>query len=160
VGVQRASAKNRRGVPLWGIGVGGSAVKMSLCLTGDVAHRVSCRQERRVDAGSGARSIARGRRGAAGGVGRRRGGSQQRTLTGFPSRPSLPSMTWTNDEELQLSIRRGIREGFDLVRGTRGSLSEDQERVIADAVVKHLEKGDWRSERGPPSEGHGGTMPK
>jgi hypothetical protein len=69
-------------------------------------------------------------------------------------------MTWTNDEELQLSIRRGIREGFDLVRGTRGSLSEDQERVIADAVVKHLEKGDWRSERGPPSEGHGGTMPK
>jgi hypothetical protein len=47
-------------------------------------------------------------------------------------------MTWTSDEELQLSIRMGIREGFDLVRGTRRSLTEDQERVIADAVVKHL----------------------
>jgi hypothetical protein len=64
----------------------------------------------------------------------------------------------TNDEELKLSIRSGIREGFDLVRGTRGSLSEDQERVIADAVVKHLERGDWRIERGPPSRGASGLM--
>jgi hypothetical protein len=62
-------------------------------------------------------------------------------------------MTWTHDEELQLSIRMGIREGFDLVRGTRRSLTEDQERVIADAVVKHLERADWRVERGPPATG-------
>jgi hypothetical protein len=54
----------------------------------------------------------------------------------------------------------GIREGYDLIRGTRGSLSEDQERVIADAVLKHLEKVDWRVGRGQPSEGHGGNMPK
>ena len=67
-------------------------------------------------------------------------------------------MTWRNDEELQLSIRRGVREGFDLVRGTRRSLTEDQERVIADAVVKHLERGDWRVERGPPNEGASGLM--
>jgi hypothetical protein len=70
-------------------------------------------------------------------------------LTGVPIGSSLDGMTWTSDEELQQSIRMGIREGFDLARGTRGSLSEDQERVIADAVVKHLEKGDWRIERGP-----------
>jgi hypothetical protein len=37
-----------------------------------------------------------------------------------------------------------------------GSLTEDQERVIADAVVKYLEKGDWRIERGPPAEGASG----
>jgi hypothetical protein len=49
-------------------------------------------------------------------------------------------MTWRNDEELLLSIRRGIREGWDLVRGTRGSLTDDQERVIADAVVRQLER--------------------
>jgi hypothetical protein len=77
-------------------------------------------------------------------------------LTMFLLRPSLAGMTWANDEELRLSIRMGIREGFDLVRGTRGSLSEDQERVIADAVVKHFEKGNWRIERGPPSEGRVG----
>jgi hypothetical protein len=65
-------------------------------------------------------------------------------------------MTWTHDEELQLSIRMGIREGFDLVRGTRRSLTEDQERVIADAVVKHLERADWRVERGTPGEGRVG----
>ena len=80
------------------------------------------------------------------------------TLTEFPFRSSLPGMTWAHDEELQLTIRRGVREGFDLVRGTRGSLTEDQERVIADAVVKHFERGDWRVERGPPSEGASGLM--
>jgi hypothetical protein len=65
-------------------------------------------------------------------------------------------MTWASDEELQLSIRRGVREGFDRVRGTRGSLTEDQERVIADAVMKHLEQGNWRVERGTPAEGASG----
>jgi hypothetical protein len=65
-------------------------------------------------------------------------------------------MTWANDEELQLSIRMGIREGFDLIRGTRRSLTEDQQRIVADAVVKHLEKGDWRVGRGRPSEGRAG----
>jgi hypothetical protein len=78
-------------------------------------------------------------------------------LTGVPIGSSLDGMTWTSDEELQLSIRMGIREGFDLVRGTRRSLTEDQERVIADAVVKHLEKGDWHIERGaPPDDRHRG----
>jgi hypothetical protein len=67
-------------------------------------------------------------------------------------------MTWANDEELQLCIRRGLREGFDLIRGTRRSLTEDQERVIADAIVKHLEKSNWRVEHGPPSEGASGLM--
>jgi hypothetical protein len=55
-------------------------------------------------------------------------------------------MSWANDEALRLIIRMGIREGFDLIRGTRGSLSEDQERVIAEAVMKHLEKANWRIE--------------
>jgi hypothetical protein len=67
-------------------------------------------------------------------------------------------MTWANDEELRLSLRVGIREGFDLIRGTRRSLTEDQERVIADAIVKHLEKSNWRVEHGPPGEGASGSM--
>ena len=45
---------------------------------------------------------------------------------------------------------------FDLIRGTRRSLTEDQERVIAEAVVKHLEMGNWRVERAPPREGASG----
>jgi hypothetical protein len=69
-------------------------------------------------------------------------------------------MSWTNDEELRLSLRRGLREGYDLIRGTRRSLSEDQERVIADAIVKHLEQGNWRVERGTPSEAASGLMGK
>jgi hypothetical protein len=73
-------------------------------------------------------------------------------LTGVPIGSSLDGMTWTSDEELQQSIRSGIREGFDLIRGTRRSLTEDQERVVADAVVKHLERGDWRIERGAPPD--------
>jgi hypothetical protein len=67
-------------------------------------------------------------------------------------------MTWANDEEFQLCIRRGVREGFDLVRGTRRSLTEDQERIIADAIMKHLEQGNWRVEGGPPNEGASGLM--
>jgi hypothetical protein len=62
-------------------------------------------------------------------------------------------MTWATDEELQLCLRRGLREGYDLIRGTRRSLTEDQERIIADAIVKHLEQGNWRVERGPPARG-------
>jgi hypothetical protein len=71
-------------------------------------------------------------------------------LTEFLFRSPLAGMTWANDEELQLSIRMGIREGFDLIRGTRRSLTEDQERIVADAVVKHLEKSDWRVGPRPP----------
>jgi hypothetical protein len=69
---------------------------------------------------------------------------------------SLGGMTWANDEALQVCLRRGIREGYDLIRGTRRSLTEDQERIIADAIMKHLEQGNWSVERGPPSEGASG----
>jgi hypothetical protein len=44
------------------------------------------------------------------------------------------------------------REGFNLVRGRRRPFTEDQERVIADAVVAYLEKNNWRIEQGPPIE--------
>jgi hypothetical protein len=73
-----------------------------------------------------------------------------------PFYSSLGGMTWANDEELRLILRRGLREGYDLIRGTRRSLTEDQERIIADAVVRHLEQGNWRVERGPPAEGASG----
>jgi hypothetical protein len=51
-----------------------------------------------------------------------------------------------------------IREGVDLIPDTRRSLTEDQERVIAEAIVKHLEKGNWRIEPGSTERGARGSM--
>jgi hypothetical protein len=75
-----------------------------------------------------------------------------------PFYSSLGGMTWANDEELLLILRSGLREGYDLIRGTRRSLTEDQERIIADAIVRHLEQGNWRVERGTPATGASGLM--
>jgi hypothetical protein len=74
----------------------------------------------------------------------------------IPFCSSLAGMSWTSGEELRLSIRMGIREGFNLIRGRRRPFTEDQERVIADAVVAYLEKNNWRIEQGPPSESASG----
>jgi hypothetical protein len=65
-------------------------------------------------------------------------------------------MTWANDEELRLILRTEIREGVDLIRDTRRT--EDQERVIAEAIVEHLEKGNWRIEPGSTERGAGESM--
>jgi hypothetical protein len=67
-------------------------------------------------------------------------------------------MTWANDGELGLILRMEIREGVDLIPDTRRSLTEDQERVIAEAIVKHLEKGNWRIEPGSTERGARGSM--
>jgi hypothetical protein len=55
----------------------------------------------------------------------------------------------------------GLRKGLSLIRGMRRSLTEDDQHKVADAIVEHLQRHNWKIERGEPLEGHGHTlMPK
>jgi hypothetical protein len=56
---------------------------------------------------------------------------------------------------LRLSVLMGLRKGLSLVRAMRRSLTEDQQRVVAGAIVEHLEQSNWKIEHGPVREGHG-----
>jgi hypothetical protein len=68
---------------------------------------------------------------------------------------------WTEADELRLSVGMGLRQGLRLIRGMRRSLTEDEQRKIAGAIVEHLEAHNWKIEQGPPREGHGQyLMPK
>ena len=49
----------------------------------------------------------------------------------------------------------GLRYGLFLCRGMRRSLTEDEQHKVAAAIVEHLERRNWKIERGPPLEGYG-----
>jgi hypothetical protein len=62
---------------------------------------------------------------------------------------------WGKADELRLTVVMGLRRGLKLCRGMRRSLTEEQQQVVAGAIVEHLEKSNWRIEQGPALEGHG-----
>jgi len=52
-------------------------------------------------------------------------------------------------------------ERFYVFSGLGRSLTEDDQRKIAGAIVEHLEQSNWKIEHGPAREGHGpGLMGK
>jgi hypothetical protein len=76
-------------------------------------------------------------------------------LTSFSVCSFVFGMTWTRADDLRLSVVMGLRAGLKSVRGMRRSLTEDEQRKIADAIIAHLESTNWKIELGPPLEGHG-----
>jgi hypothetical protein len=75
-------------------------------------------------------------------------------LTSFPVRSYAAGM-WTTADDLRLSVLMGLRRGLKLRRGMRRALTEDEQHVVAGAVVEHLETHNWKIEQGPVREGHG-----
>ena len=68
---------------------------------------------------------------------------------------------WSKADDLRLSVVMGLRKGLSLIRGMRRSLTEDEQRKIAGAIVEHLESHNWKIEQGPTRDGHGpNLMPK
>ena len=68
---------------------------------------------------------------------------------------------WTKADSLRLTVLMGLRKGLSLVRGMRRSLTDDEQHKVADAIVGHLERSNWRIEQRPVREGHGPhLMPK
>jgi hypothetical protein len=59
---------------------------------------------------------------------------------------------------MRLSVLMGLRKGLSLIRGMRRTLTEDQQRVVAGAIVEHLESRNWKIEQGSVREGHSGLM--
>jgi hypothetical protein len=68
---------------------------------------------------------------------------------------SYAGTMWGKADELRLSVVMGLRKGLSLIRGLRRSLTEDEQRRIAGAIVDHLEQSNWKIEQGPAREGHG-----
>jgi hypothetical protein len=61
---------------------------------------------------------------------------------------------WSIADELRLSIVMGLRRGLRRVRGLRNVLNEDQQHIVAEAIVEHLRLSNWDIRPGSPPEGH------
>jgi hypothetical protein len=59
---------------------------------------------------------------------------------------------WTEQDSLRLSIVIGLRKGLSLCRGMRKTLTEEQQKTVADEIIKHLELSNWKIAQGPPLE--------
>jgi hypothetical protein len=62
---------------------------------------------------------------------------------------------WSKADELRLSVVMGLRQGLRLIRGMHRALTEEEQHKIAGKIVEHLERKNWKIEKGPPREGHG-----
>jgi hypothetical protein len=62
---------------------------------------------------------------------------------------------WSKADALSLSVVMGLRQGLRLIRGMRRELTEEEQHKIAEKIVEHLERSNWKIEQGPPAEGHG-----
>jgi hypothetical protein len=65
----------------------------------------------------------------------------------------LSTLMWTKTEHLIFSVRFGLRKGLRLVRGMR-ALTDDEQIMIAQPIVKDLQLNNWKFEEGPPAEGY------
>jgi hypothetical protein len=45
----------------------------------------------------------------------------------------------------------GTREGLSLIRGMKRSLTEEQQKYVAETIVHELETTNWKIEQGAPS---------
>jgi len=66
-------------------------------------------------------------------------------------------MTWTEKDNLRLSVVMGLRKGLSLIRGMRGRLTHDQQKLVADEIIKHLEQSNWTITKGPPLDDDGAS---
>jgi hypothetical protein len=55
-------------------------------------------------------------------------------------------------QSLQLSVVMGLRKGLTRIRGMRHALSEEDQRKIAEEIIKGLEQSNWKITQGPPLE--------
>lgn len=65
---------------------------------------------------------------------------------------------WTKTQELAFDIMMGLRTGLRLVRGMRRSMTEEEQQRISGAIAEHLDRCNWKIERGPPSQGGGAHL--
>jgi hypothetical protein len=57
---------------------------------------------------------------------------------------------WTEQDSLRLSVVMGLRKGLSLCRGMRRTLTEDEQRKIAEEIIKHLDESNWKITLRPP----------
>ncbi|WP_421724774.1 hypothetical protein [Bauldia sp.] len=63
------------------------------------------------------------------------------------------------DDPLAFNVFLGLNKGLKRIRrDVRRDLSEEQRKRIAEAIVDHLRRSNWRFERGPPAVGAGAIL--
>jgi hypothetical protein len=65
---------------------------------------------------------------------------------------------WSKSEELRFSVMLGLRKGLKLIRGARRTFTEDEQRIIAQAIVEDLEGSNWKIESGAPARANGSEL--
>jgi hypothetical protein len=48
-------------------------------------------------------------------------------------------------------VKIGLRRALSLIQGMKKSLTEDQQRCVAETIVHELESYNWKIEQGPPA---------
>ena len=61
--------------------------------------------------------------------------------------------TWTEQQTLQLTVVMGLAKGLTRIRGMRRALTEEDQKKIAEAIIKELQTSHWKITRGPPLGG-------
>ena len=56
-------------------------------------------------------------------------------------------------QSLQLSVVMGLRKGLARIRGMKRSLTEEDQRKIAEEIIKELETSYWKIALGPSLKG-------
>jgi hypothetical protein len=56
--------------------------------------------------------------------------------------------TPTERKDFVFMVRMGLRKGLSLIRGMKRSLTEDQQRQVAETMVHELETSNWKIEEG------------
>jgi hypothetical protein len=65
-----------------------------------------------------------------------------------------PFWMWKDPSErtnFVFMVKIGLRRALSLIRGTKKSLTEDQQQCVAETIVHELESYNWKIEQGPPA---------
>jgi len=63
--------------------------------------------------------------------------------------------TPTERKTFAFMVRMGLRKGLSLIRGMKRSLTEDQQKQVAEVIVRELETTNWKIEEGEPGKPSG-----
>ncbi len=60
---------------------------------------------------------------------------------------------WSDRQDLVFSFKMALRDALSVIRGMRRSLTDEQQQRVAEMMVEHLLKQNWKIEKGPQGEG-------
>jgi hypothetical protein len=56
---------------------------------------------------------------------------------------------WTDQQDLAFSFKMALRRALSVLRGMRKSLTDEQQDRVAEMMIEHLRRQNWKIEKGP-----------